>query len=122
MTTLVFAAAILTAALLHEMGHAAMALARGLKIARIGGRINRGYNATVYVAIEPGTSRDQAMIAAAGPLASVAVALAFQHAWPQMANLSLTFGLLNLLIPMKGSDGWRLWKAVAAMRQAEGPR
>jgi Zn-dependent protease len=124
---LVAATVVLTdslAALLHELGHAAAALGRGLQVYRI---TLYGLAAAAHRSGGPGRPRDQFAIALAGPLSHLLVASALLCTWallptdneplrvatgfPALSNLAV--GLLNL-IPIGPLDGSRVVRALIA--------
>jgi Zn-dependent protease len=125
---LVAAAVALTdsvAGLLHELGHAAAAIARGKRVYRI-----TLYGLAAAVRRSGGTPnkpRDQLAIAIAGPLGHLLVASALYAAWgmlphdneplrvatgfPAISNFAV--GVLNLL-PVSPLDGGRAARALIA--------
>lgn len=113
MTTLLL---ILLTAVLHEAGHVLTACAFGLKIKAVG--INR--RGRPYSRMEPGTAEQNCLISLGGPLLNFFLALVFWRTGFGLFNL--VFGLVNLL-PIRGSDGWRvsrIWSQEAAMRRILG--
>jgi Zn-dependent protease len=124
---LVAAAVALTdsvAGLLHELGHAVVALARGKRVYRItlyglAAAVRRSHGAT--------RARDQFAIAVAGPLSHLLVASLLLTAFNAMPDDNLpwrvatgfpafsnfTVGLLNLL-PVSPLDGGRVARALLA--------
>lgn len=110
------------AGLLHELGHAGMAMARGRRVSRI---TLYGLAAAVRRSGGPIRSRDQVLISVAGPLSHLMVACAFWAAWtmlpvdnevlrvgaglPAVSNLAA--GVLNLL-PVASLDGARAARAL----------
>jgi Zn-dependent protease len=112
------------AGLLHELGHAIVALARGRRVYRI---TLYGLAAAARRSSGPARPRDQVAIALAGPLSHLLVASALLFTWtvlphdneplrvaagfPALSNF--TVGLLNLL-PVSPLDGGRAAKALIA--------
>jgi Zn-dependent protease len=112
------------AALVHELGHAIAALARGRRVYRI---TLYGVAAAVRRSSGPPRPRDQFAIALAGPVSHLLVASALLCAWtilpndneplrvaagfPAVSNLAV--GMLNLL-PIAPLDGARVARALVA--------
>jgi Zn-dependent protease len=112
------------AALAHELGHAAAAIARGRRVYRI---TLYGLAAAARRSAGPARPRDQFAIALAGPLSHLLLAAALLCAWrllpidneplrvamgfPAVTNFAA--GLLNLL-PVSPLDGGRVVRAVIA--------
>jgi len=110
------------AGLLHELGHAAAALARGRQVYRI---TLYGLAAAGYRSGGPGRPRDRFAIALAGPISHLLVASALLCTWtllppgnqplrvatglPALSNLAV--GLLNL-VPIAPLDGSRVARAL----------
>jgi Zn-dependent protease len=113
------------AGLLHELGHAGVALARGRRVDRI---TLYGLAAAVTRSADPARPRDQLLIAMAGPACHLMVAFALAAAWhvlpvdneplrvaagfPAVSNLAV--GLLNLM-PVLPLDGGRAARALLAV-------
>jgi Zn-dependent protease len=114
------------AGLLHELGHAAVAMARGKRVYRI---TLYGLAAAVRRSSGlPNKPRDQLAIAIAGPLSHLLVASALYAAWgvlphdneplrvatglPAMSNFVV--GVLNLL-PLSPLDGSRAARALVGL-------
>jgi Zn-dependent protease len=112
------------AGLLHELGHAGMAMARGRRVSRI---TLYGLAAGVRRSAGPIRSRDQVLIAMAGPFSHLLLAGALWAAWSVLpidnqplrvtagfpAVSSLATGVLNLL-PVVPLDGGRAARALIA--------
>jgi Zn-dependent protease len=112
------------AGLLHELGHAVVAMARGRRVSRI---TLYGLAAGVRRSAGPIRSRDQVLIAVAGPISHLLLASALWAAWnalpidneplrvaaglPAVSNLAT--GVLNLL-PVSPLDGGRAARALIA--------
>lgn len=67
-----YAVLLLISVLIHEVAHAAVALARGLRVTRIVADLWGGHTSYEAAAVTPGTS---ALVAVVGPLANAVVAL-----------------------------------------------
>ena len=98
----------LLAAALHEAGHALMLHwldkpIRSLHLAFSGARM----------IAEPMTYREELLAAAAGPMASLLIALLLPL-WPELGLYSLILGLFNLL-PVPGLDGGRILRCLMLM-------
>ena len=112
------------AGLLHELAHAAAAMARGRSVYRI---TLYGVAAAAHRSRGPVRPRDQLAIALAGPMAHLLVASALLYIWtllpidnqalrvatgfPALSNLAV--GLLNLM-PIAPLDGSRVARALIA--------
>ena len=96
---------VLAAILLHEAGHAAAALLCGLKIHSVGFKWPLG----PCVRAERGTPKQTAVIAIAGPLANLLLAMI----WPTFAAMNVLVAVACML-PIRGFDGKHFATAVAA--------
>ena len=114
----IFAASVLAAAL-HECGHfiAARLLhirLRLLELDLMGARLYPSRSIPSY--------RDELLLAAAGPIVSLALALPFLYTsapfFIALRNATLSFALFNLL-PIEGFDGGRILHALLACRFGE---
>ena len=96
------------AILIHELGHIGAACALGVRVIRVG--LNwKG----PYIVREPGTPAKCVAIAAVGPLANILTAFAclgMDWGW-ELCVISLVMAVVSLL-PIPGSDGWRIGSAV----------
>ena len=120
----------------HEFSHAFVARRQGIPIGNITLFL---FGGVATILREPGTPMDEVRMAAAGPLASVGLAVIFGGLWLACAALNLTWGaafceLLALcnfmlavfnLLPAFPSDGGRIlraiiWKAVGSQARATG--
>ena len=105
------AAAIFTAAMVHEMGHllAARALripVRSLKFSLLGARLGMGRLLSY---------REEWLLCVSGPIASMGLAILFYKWWEigflfLLSQASFALGLLNLL-PVRSFDGGRMLSA-----------
>lgn len=103
-------ALLLTASLLaHEGAHAAVALGYGVPVTKIGMSAAGAYTQRAH---SP-ERRVELQAAIAGPLANLLLWGAFLAApgvVPRMlATCNLILGMTNL-VPIRPSDGWRIWK------------
>jgi Zn-dependent protease len=113
------------AGLLHELGHAGVAMARGRRVDHI---TLYGLVAAVRRSADPGRPRDQLLIAVAGPACHLLLAGTLWAAWhllpvdneplrvaaafPALSNLAA--GVLNLM-PVLPLDGGRAARALLAV-------
>jgi Zn-dependent protease len=108
---LALAAGLVVSLLLHELGHAIAARAYGydvdlVRISVVGAEVR-------WSAPEPDPHR-ALVIAAAGPAVSAVLAAACVLAgWPSLAALNLLGATVNL-VPIRGLDGWAIWRALRA--------
>ena len=87
---------------LHELAHIALASACGLRVKRMGiSWIGP------YLVREQGTAAVNVCVALAGPVTNLVLALAFWHAAPLFAQVSLILGAYNLLPFIPRTDGQR---------------
>jgi Zn-dependent protease len=119
------------AGLLHELGHAGVAMARGRHVSRI---TLYGLAAAVRRSSGPTRSADQVLIAMAGPLSHLLIAGALCVTWSMLpydneplrvaagfpALTNFLAGLFNLL-PVSPLDGGRAVRALAAIFPRVGP-
>lgn len=119
------------AGLLHELGHAGMAMARGTRVSRI---TLYGLSAAVRRSSGSTRSSDQVLIAMAGPVSHLLLAAALWAAWnalppdneplrvaaglPAVSNF--VAGVFNLL-PVSVLDGGRAARALTAVLVRVGP-
>lgn len=89
----------------HEAGHVIATLARGLKVRGIVISWKR-----IAVQAEAGKPADWIWIAAAGPAVNLLLAAAFWR-FTAFAEMNILLAVLSL-IPIPGSDGQRIMKAV----------
>jgi Zn-dependent protease len=99
------------ALILHELGHAMVATATGIRIKRVG--ISwRG----PYLVREQGPPMACVLTALAGPAMNLVLGMAFWHTAPQFSVVNLVLGAYNLLPFIPGLDGYN---ALAAYRKLE---
>ena len=112
---------------LHELGHALVARGRGYPVRDI---VLTPIGGVAFLLRAPGRPRDEMIIAIAGPLVSLALALicgvlSFLAGWNQAANLGVLFLLLAgintmlvlfNLIPCFPMDGGRIFRAWMSSR------
>jgi len=113
------------AGLLHELGHAGVAMVRGTRMSRI---TLYGLAAAVRRSSEPTRSADQVLIAMAGPLSHLLLATVLWAAWNMLSNdneplrvaaglpalTNFVAGVFNLL-PVSQLDGRRAARALATV-------
>lgn len=87
--------------ILHEAGHAAAAVAQGLKIRKVGISWKGA-----YVIRQAGTPLQNATVALAGPVVN---AILFMLLPGDMGLANLMLAVINLL-PFKGSDGRAIFR------------
>lgn len=88
------------AMVLHEFGHIGVAMVLGVRVKAL-----RAKWKGLYIVREPGTPRQNLLIALAGPVTNLVLLLG----WPlskQVFLANLCCGLVNLL-PIRGADGER---------------
>jgi Zn-dependent protease len=99
------------AMILHECGHLATALALGVRVKHVGLKWNKG----IYTIRERGTVHQNLLIAMAGP--SVNLLLIITGPWfPVFSLANFCYALANML-PIEGSDGYRIaacWRQIRA--------
>ena len=99
------------ALVLHEVGHAIVALAIGVKVKRFGLHWKG-----VYLLREAGPPAKNLVISAAGPVTNTVLILTW-YWWPVFGLANLCFALFNIL-PLESSDGERMLKCWRQMREA----
>jgi len=106
--------------LLHEFGHVLIASVYRVKVKKIGLAAFGGYT----VRESSGRWWVEAQSAAAGALVNLLLFLMFRSAGEgvprTVANANLILAIGNL-IPLRPSDGWRLWKAISSPDMASPP-
>ncbi len=118
---LILMIAVFASVVLHELGHAVVARRFGLPIIDIslypfGGMARMG--------APPKTTRDEILMAAAGPAVSLAIALVFavfgyltgEYTILLLAEINLMLGLFNL-VPALPMDGGRIFRAYLAKKR-----
>jgi Zn-dependent protease len=93
-----------SAVVLHELSHVAMARMQGLKVKRAGVTWKGP-----YIVREAGTPQQNLRVCLAGPAANLLLAFVCSHFAPVFAFCNLVLGVYNLL-PVPGSDGLRAWR------------
>jgi Zn-dependent protease len=102
-----------TAMVLHECGHLAAAVSLGVRIKKVGLKWNIG----LFTVREQGTIQQNLLIALAGPL--VNVLLVGTGPWfPVLSLANFCYALANML-PIEGSDGFRIADCWRRIRQGE---
>lgn len=121
MRGLVLMVAVFASVVLHELGHALVARSRGLPIVDIS---LYPFGGMARMAAPPRTTRDEILMAAAGPAVSLGLGLLLgalawltrnPTAW-LLAEINLLLGAFNLL-PALPMDGGRVLRAVLARRR-----
>lgn len=100
------------AMILHECGHLAAAVALGVRVKRIGVRWKG-----VFTVREQGTVRQNLLIALAGP--SVNLLLIAVGPWFPMFGLANLCCVLVNMLPIQGSDGFRVADCWRRIREGE---
>jgi Zn-dependent protease len=109
----------LLAMVLHECGHLAAAVALGVRVKRVGIQWNKG----IFTVREQGTVNQNLMIALAGP--SVNLLLMAVEPWFPMFSLANLCCVLANMLPIQGSDGFRVadcWRRIREGKQANQAR
>jgi Zn-dependent protease len=101
------------AMMLHECGHLAAATALRVRVKRVGIQWNRG----LFTVREQGTVRQNLLIALAGPVANLLLTL-FAPWFPLFSLANVCCVLANLL-PIEGSDGYRVAGCLRRIREGE---
>ena len=102
----------IVALVFHEAAHIVIARALWVRVKRIG--ISwRG----PYIVRETGRPEANLLIAIAGPLINLVLAVLFWNGAPAFAQINLVLGVSNLL-PLPGSDGFRAWTALTQIRSS----
>lgn len=90
------------AMVLHECGHILAAIALGVRVKRVGVKWNKG----IFTVREPGTLKQNILIALAGP--GVNLLLMVFEPWFPMFGLANVCCVLANMLPFRGSDGYRV--------------
>jgi Zn-dependent protease len=109
----------LLAMVLHECGHLAAAVALGVRVKRVGIQWNKG----IFTVREQGTVNQNLMIALAGPSVNLLL-MAVEPWFPMFSLANLCCALANML-PIQGSDGFRVadcWRRIREGKQANQAR
>jgi Zn-dependent protease len=103
------------AMLMHECGHIGAALALGVRVKNVGFRWRKG----LYTVREAGSIHQNLLIAIAGP--GMNFLLVITAAWlPVFALANFCYFLANVL-PIEGSDGYRIaacWRGIRSDEHA----
>ena len=97
------------AMVLHECGHLGTAMALGVRVKRIGIQWNKG----LFTVREQGTVHQNLLIALAGP--SVNLLLIVFEPWFPMFSLANVCCVIANMLPIEGSDGFRVascWRQI----------
>jgi len=111
------ASMIMLSLFLHECGHASVAAASGLQVKVIGVGLGGGYT----VRETSDHSFVEATSAMAGPVVNLLIFAIFANLpgeasrWISIVNVLLA---LANLIPIRRSDGWRVWRALSQRARA----
>jgi hypothetical protein len=99
----------------HELGHLLAWQAFGVRHKRLVFHWRRGGIGVEYDADRRHLSRRQQFVGAAGgPAANLLLAAALWHLAPLLASASLELALFNTLLPVRGSDGRWMLRALRA--------
>jgi Zn-dependent protease len=101
------------AMVLHECGHLAAAAALGVRVKRIGIQWNKG----LFTVRERGTVHQNLLISLAGP--SVNLLLIAVEPWFPMFSLANLCCVLANMLPIEGSDGFRVADCWRRIREGE---
>lgn len=101
------------AMVLHECGHLAAAAALKVRVKRIGIQWNKGF----FTVREQGTTHQNLLIALAGP--GVNLVLLILEPWFPLFSLANVCCVLANLLPIDGSDGYRVAACLRRIRQGE---
>jgi stage IV sporulation protein FB len=104
------------AMLLHECGHLVAAMLLGVRVKNVGMKWNKG----LYIVRERGTTQQSLLIALAGPFTNLL--LIATSIWvPLFGAANLCYAIANLL-PIEGSDGFRIASCWRQIRLENTPR
>jgi Zn-dependent protease len=109
-TGLIVGAFLLASLLVHEIGHILTAISLGVPVREFGLCLTGAYIRRAYAT----RRRDEILIAFAGPLTNLLIALPlfFMHIiGVQLALANIALGVINLL-PIPASDGMRILKTL----------
>jgi hypothetical protein len=101
------------AMLLHEAAHIFTAIGLGIEVKQVGIKWNKG----LFTVRDTGTVSKNLLIALAGPMMNMILILS----WHWSARFSLAnfcYALANLL-PIEGSDGWRIANCWMQLRKKD---
>jgi len=103
----------LIAMALHECGHLAAAAMLGVRVKRVGIQWKKGF----FTVRERGTVRQNLLIALAGPFVNLLL-LILQPWFPLFGVANFCCALANML-PIDGSDGFRVAECWRSIREGE---
>ncbi len=95
--------------ILHECGHIVVALALGVKIKRAGLKWTKG----IFIVREQGTPYQNLLVSLAGP--SVNLLLVAFEPWFPLFSLANVCCVIANMVPIEGSDGFRVascWREI----------
>lgn len=98
---------------LHECGHLAAAAALGVRVKRVGVQWKKGF----FTVRERGTVHQNLLIALAGPF--VNLLLIVVEPWFPLFSLANLCCVLANMLPIDGSDGFRVAECWRQIRQGE---
>ena len=101
------------AMLLHECGHLCAAFALGVRVKKVGVKWNKG----LYTVREPGSVQQNLLVSIAGPFVNL-ILIATSPWMPVFGLANFCYALANML-PIEGSDGYRIAGCWRRIRQKE---
>lgn len=101
------------AMILHECGHLAAAAALGVRVKRVGIQWNKGF----FTVRERGTVHQNLLIALAGPF--VNLLLVVVEPWFPLFGLANVCCVLANMLPIEGSDGFRVAECWRHIREGK---
>jgi Zn-dependent protease len=103
----------LIAMVLHECGHIAAAVGLGVRVKRVGLQWNKG----LFTVRDQGTVHQNLLIALAGPFVNMLMVVT-EPWYPVLSLANFCFALANML-PIEGSDGFRIAECWRRIRERE---